>query len=153
MARICIKNSLFFGQDTFSSLLVPWCTYCDPEVAHVGLYRRDLEGRGVPYEIYRKDFADNDRAICEGDTRGFVQVVLKLVCPPLHLVTPIIPLTHSLSHSRQIYSRKGTGVILGATVVGKGAGDLISEITLAMQTGVDLGTLVNRPSHLICPRV
>ena len=74
MARICIKNALFFGNDKFSSLLIPWCTYTDPEVAHVGLHQHDLIRRRIPFDTYTKEFSDVDRAKCEGSTTGFVKV-------------------------------------------------------------------------------
>jgi pyruvate/2-oxoglutarate dehydrogenase complex dihydrolipoamide dehydrogenase (E3) component len=75
MARICIKNSLFFGSDKFSSLIIPWCTFTDPEIAHVGLYAHDMEARSIPYDTYTKEFADIDRAKCESQERGFVKVI------------------------------------------------------------------------------
>lgn len=115
MARIAIKNSLFFGRDSFSKLLIPWATYTDPEVAHVGLYEADLEARGIAYQTFRRDFADVDRAILESRTGGFVKV----------------------------HVRAGSDEILGATLVGAGAGDLVSELTLAMASGTGLGTLAS----------
>ena len=81
MARICIKNSLFFGSDKFSSLIIPWCTYTDPEIAHVGLYSHDMDARSIPYDTFMKEFSDNDRAKCEGNEIGFVKVLyLVLSC-------------------------------------------------------------------------
>lgn len=47
MARLVIRNTLFFGKEKFSSLIIPWCTYTEPEVAHVGLYASDMETRGT----------------------------------------------------------------------------------------------------------
>mmetsp|Transcript_21277 Transcript_21277/g.30773 ORF Transcript_21277/g.30773 Transcript_21277/m.30773 type:complete len:665 (-) Transcript_21277:99-2093(-) len=113
MARICIKNTLFFGSDRFSALIIPWCTYTEPEVAHVGLYSSDLEARKIPFDTFIKEFSDNDRAKCEGETAGFVKIHVK----------------------------KGTDVIVGATIVGQGAGDMISEITTAMHAGMGLASL------------
>ena len=110
MARICIVNALFYGKSKFSSLLIPWCTYTDPEIAHVGLYPRDMEERNVVYDTYKKEFSDNDRAVCEGSTEGFVK----------------------------IYVKKGTDKILGATIVGEYAGDMISEICTLMNAKVGL---------------
>mgnify|MGYP003385668507 CR=1 FL=1 len=114
MARICIKNALFFGADKFSKLIVPWCTYTDPEIAHVGLYAADLDEKCVPFETFTRHFDDNDRAVCEGTTSGFVKIHVK----------------------------KGTDHIVGATIVGEGAGDMISEITVAMHAGMGLSKLV-----------
>lgn len=113
MARLVIKNALFFGRDKVSDLLVPWATYTDPEVAHVGLYEKDLEERGMAYTTFRRDFAEVDRAIVDGEEEGFVK----------------------------IHVARGKGRILGATIVGSHAGDMISEISVAMQAGMSLGQL------------
>lgn len=113
MARLVIKNALFFGRDKASGLIVPWATYTDPEVAHVGLYERDLKERNIAYTTYMREFSHLDRAIVDGRQRGFVK----------------------------IHVGKGKGNILGATIVGPTAGDMISEITLAMQSGTTLGSL------------
>lgn len=113
MARMVVRNALFFGRDKFSSLLLPWATYTEPEVAHVGLYEDDLKERQIKYDVYRKDMEHNDRALCDSETSGFVKVLTK----------------------------KGTDVIVGATIVGSHAGDLISEITVAMANNVGLGKL------------
>ena len=115
MARLVIRNALFFGRENVSDLLIPWCTYTEPEVAHVGLYEKDLEERGIPCKTVTREFADLDRTILEGDTEGFVKIHLK----------------------------QGTDQILGATIVGSHAGDMISEITVAMQGGMGLGRLAN----------
>jgi len=115
MARMVIRNALFLGRDKVSSLLVPWATYTEPEVAHVGLYERDLEERGIAFTTYTRQLVDVDRAILEGDTEGFVKIHVK----------------------------KGTDDILGATIVGAHAGDLISEISVAMRAGMGLGTLAS----------
>jgi len=115
MARIAIKNSLFYGGDKFSSLIIPWCTFTDPEVAHVGLYPADMEERGIAFQTLRKDFDDNDRNRTEGETIGFVK----------------------------IHVQRGTDAILGATIVGEAAGDMISEITVAMSNGIGLSKLAS----------
>ena len=115
MARISIKNSLFYGGDKFSSLIIPWCTFTDPEVAHVGLYEADLDAKNFAYDTLRKDFSDNDRSRTEGEAVGFVKV----------------------------HVERDSGVILGATIVGEAAGDMISEITLAMSKGLNIGALVS----------
>ena len=112
MARLAIRNALFFGRDKYSDLLIPWATYTDPEIAHVGLYEKDLREQGVDFLTFQRDFEDVDRAILDGET-GFVKVHVK----------------------------KRTGEILGATIVGSHAGELISEVTVAMQSGMGLGTL------------
>ena len=115
MARLVVRNALFFGRDKFSSLLIPWATYTDPEVAHVGLYERDLEARKIDYVTIKRDLREVDRSLLDGEVEGFVK----------------------------IHVRKGKDEILGATIVGPNAGDKISEITLAMHAGVGMGKLAN----------
>ena len=113
MAGIAVTNALFGGRLKFSRLVIPWTTFTDPEVAHVGLYERDIVHKGIECETYKTSLAHNDRAICEGATEGFVKV----------------------------HCQKGTDTILGATIVAEHAGELISELTLAIQAGVGLGQL------------
>ena len=115
MARMVIRNALFFGRDKFSNFLVPWATYTEPEVAHVGLYEKDLEEKNMEYVTFTREFSDVDRGIVDGETQGFVKIHVK----------------------------KGTDQILGATIVGSHAGDMISEITVTMQSGMGLGKLAN----------
>jgi pyruvate/2-oxoglutarate dehydrogenase complex dihydrolipoamide dehydrogenase (E3) component len=114
MARMVVRNALFFGRQKFDDLLIPWCTYTDPEIAHVGLYPSDLDERGVDYQTFTQSFADVDRAILEGETDGFVR---------LHV--------------------DDSGTILGATIVGPNAGDLISEIAVAMRADMKLDALAD----------
>jgi pyruvate/2-oxoglutarate dehydrogenase complex dihydrolipoamide dehydrogenase (E3) component len=113
MARIVIQNALFMGRRKASALTIPWCTYTSPEIAHVGLYEREAQERGVDVETYVQHLSDVDRALLDGEEDGFVKV---------HL-------------------RKGTDRILGATIVAQHAGDMISEITLAMAHGLGLSKI------------
>ncbi len=115
MARLVIRNALFFGRDRFSKLLIPWATYTDPEVAHVGLYESDLRRQNIEFATHKREFAEVDRAIVDEETEGFVK----------------------------IHTKKGTDQILGATIVGAHAGDMISEITVAMHGGMGLGRLAS----------
>ena len=115
MARIVVRNALFYGRDRFSDLLIPWCTYTEPELAHVGLYERDLVERDIAYTTFTRPFGEVDRAIIDGETHGFVRIHVK----------------------------HGSDEILGATVVGAHAGDLISELTLAMRSKTGLGALAS----------
>lgn len=114
-ARIAIQNALFFGRKKVSKLTVPWCTYTDPELAHVGMYPADAEEAGYDVRTWRVDLADNDRAIVEGSTDGFLKV----------------------------YAKRGSDRILGATLVAPHAGEMISELTLAIEAGAGLGDLSN----------
>lgn len=113
MARIVIQNSLFQGRKKSSSLVIPWCTYTSPEIAHVGLYEHQAPEQGIAVDTYVQRLQDVDRAILDGEEDGFVKVHVK----------------------------KGTDTILGATIVATHAGDLISEITLAMTHGVGLSQI------------
>jgi pyruvate/2-oxoglutarate dehydrogenase complex dihydrolipoamide dehydrogenase (E3) component len=112
-ARLVIRNALFKGRAKASSLLIPWCTYTSPEIAHVGLYEREAPDKGLELDTYTQDLAQVDRAILDSETQGFVRV----------------------------HTRKGTDQIVGATIVASHAGDMISEITLAMVAKVGLKQL------------
>ncbi|KNC46778.1 pyridine nucleotide-disulfide oxidoreductase dimerization region [Thecamonas trahens ATCC 50062] len=114
MARIVIRNALFFGSAKVTDLVVPWCTYTYPEVAHVGLYERDLERAGASYTVWKRELAHNDRALCESETAGFVKAFTD-----------------------------AKGRILGATIVAEKAGEMISEFTIAIKHKIPLGELGN----------
>ncbi|MFH1919453.1 MAG: FAD-dependent oxidoreductase, partial [Planctomycetota bacterium] len=110
MARIVIRNALFKGRAKVSALTIPWCTYTSPEIAHVGLYPNEAEKQGIAVDTYTQELDHVDRAILEGETEGFIRIHVK----------------------------KGTDQILGATIVAANAGDMISEVTLAMTHGLGL---------------
>jgi pyruvate/2-oxoglutarate dehydrogenase complex dihydrolipoamide dehydrogenase (E3) component len=112
-ARVVIQNALFFGHSKASALTIPWCTYTDPEVAHVGLYPQEAEQKGLAVDTITIDMNSVDRAILESDDDGFLEV----------------------------YVKKGADKILGATLVARHAGEMISEITLAMVADAGLGTI------------
>lgn len=113
-ARIVIQNALFLGRKRLSNLTMPWCTYTDPEVAHVGLHAKDARKKGVEVETFMRLFSEVDRGIIDGE-KGFVKMVLK----------------------------KGSDKILGATIVNSHAGEMISEIGVAIVAGVGLKKLSN----------
>ncbi len=112
-ARIVIQNALFFGRKKFSTLTIPWCTYPDPEVAHVGLNETAARKQGIEITTFIKPLSEVDRAVVDGEEAGFVKIHVK----------------------------KGTDKILGATIVARHAGEMISEVTCAMVGQVGLGTL------------
>jgi len=114
-ARIVVRNALFGGRQRLSALTIPWCTYTDPEIAHVGLYVRQAHERGLPVKTFTVPMHDVDRAIADGEEAGFVK----------------------------IHVRERTDRILGATIVASHAGEMINEITLAMVAGIGLGTLAS----------
>ncbi len=113
MARIVIQNTLFPWRAKASALTMPWCTYTDPEIAHVGLYEKEAQEQGIPVQTFVQSLDEVDRAVLDGEAEGFVKV----------------------------HVRKGTDRILGATIVARHAGEMISELTLAMVGGLGLKTL------------
>ncbi len=112
-ARIVVRNALFLGRERLSALTIPWCTYTDPEIAHVGLYVRQAREREIPVKTFTIPMHDVDRAIADSEETGFVKVHVK----------------------------ERTDRIVGATIVARHAGDMINEITLAIVAGIGLRTL------------
>jgi len=112
-AQIVIQNALFGGKKKLSALNMPWCTYTHPEIAHVGMYQQQADEQGIATDTYKFEMAGNDRALAEGDAEGFVKVTVK----------------------------KGTDKILGATIVAAHAGEMISEVSVAMAAGMGLGKI------------
>ncbi|MBW4489214.1 MAG: mercuric reductase [Trichocoleus desertorum ATA4-8-CV12] len=103
-ARIVIQNALFLGRKKLSSLTMPWVTYTDPEIAHVGLYEQQAQAQGIKLDTYLVPLEEVDRAIADGETAGFAKIHVK----------------------------HGSDKIVGATIVARHAGEMISEVTLAM---------------------
>ncbi len=115
MARIVIRNALFRGRARMSALTIPWCTYTDPEIAHVGLYEADAKSRGIEVKTFVQEFDAVDRAILDGETNGFVKV---------HVAA-------------------GSDRIVGATIVASHASEMLSEVTLAIAKGIGLGAIAD----------
>ncbi len=113
MARIVIQNALFFGRRKASALVIPWCTYTDPEIARVGLDPEEARERGHDVVTLAVPLSDVDRAVLDGQTEGFARVHIE---------------------------KKG-GRILGATLVSAHAGETIGEVVLAMTHGLGIGAL------------
>jgi pyruvate/2-oxoglutarate dehydrogenase complex dihydrolipoamide dehydrogenase (E3) component len=113
MARIVIQNALFMGRARASALTIPWSTYTLPEIAHVGLTPQQAQDRGIEIDTYTQGLEEVDRAILDGEDEGFARVHVK----------------------------KGSDRIVGATIVATNAGDMISEISLAMTHGLGLKKL------------
>jgi pyruvate/2-oxoglutarate dehydrogenase complex dihydrolipoamide dehydrogenase (E3) component len=109
-------NALFgrFRRFKVDYSVVPWATFTDPEVARVGLNESEARERGIEYEVTRYDIGDLDRAIADGEAHGFV----KVLTPP------------------------GKDRVLGATIVGYHAGELIAEFVMAMKNGVGLNKIL-----------
>lgn len=114
-ARIVIQNALFLGRKKWSALTVPWCTYTDPEIAHVGLYDHQAREKGIAVQTFEIALNEVDRALIDGEEEGFVK----------------------------IHVREATDKILGATIVARHAGEMISEISVAMAAGLGLAKLSN----------
>src|SRR6266446_5765409 len=112
-ARIAVHNALAVGHRRLSALTIPWCTYTDPEIAHVGLYVREARDRDIPVRTFTIPMHDVHRAIADGEETGFVKIHLK----------------------------ERSDRILGATIVARHAGEMINEITLAIVAGIGLSTL------------
>jgi pyruvate/2-oxoglutarate dehydrogenase complex dihydrolipoamide dehydrogenase (E3) component len=112
-ARIVLHNALLRGRRRLSALTVPWCTYTDPEIAHVGLYVREARERKIAVKTFTILMHDVDRAVTDGDEEGFLKIHVK----------------------------DGTDEILGATVVARFAGEMINELSLAITAGIGLEEL------------
>ena len=109
-AKLAVANALFFGRGRVSKLVMPWCTYTSPEVAHVGYHESDAREAGHEVTTITVPLADNDRAVLDGESDGFLRVHLK----------------------------KGSDRLLGATLVAAHAGDMIGELAVAVTHGIGL---------------
>ena len=100
LARVAIQNALFLGRARASALTIPWCTYTDPEVARVGINEFQAEHESIPVRTIVQPLAEVDRAVLDGETEGFVKVLVEA----------------------------GGDKVLGATVVARHAGEMISLV-------------------------
>jgi pyruvate/2-oxoglutarate dehydrogenase complex dihydrolipoamide dehydrogenase (E3) component len=116
-ARIVIKNTLFspfgLGRYKLSNLVMPWVTYTDPEIAHVGMYEQEAQEKGIDVNMIKIPFSSVDRAIADGEEDGFVKILHK----------------------------KGSDQIIGATIVARHAGEMISEVTTAIVHKIGLSKM------------
>ncbi|MCC5907965.1 MAG: mercuric reductase [Balneolaceae bacterium] len=110
MAKVAATSALLKIPMKIDRKHVPWVTYTDPELGHVGATEKELQDKGISYEIYRFPFSKIDRAITDGATTGLIKV----------------------------YARKLDGKIYGASVLGSHAGEMISQYALAMKNGITL---------------
>ncbi|MEO8521690.1 MAG: mercuric reductase [Acidobacteriota bacterium] len=110
-SRIVLQNALFFGRRKASALVIPWVTYTDPEVAHVGVSEKDVQSSAGALRTITVSLSDVDRAVVDDETEGFVRV----------------------------HHEKGT--IRGCTIVAPHAGEMIGEVVYAMTQGGTLGAL------------
>jgi pyruvate/2-oxoglutarate dehydrogenase complex dihydrolipoamide dehydrogenase (E3) component len=117
-ARVVVRNILMpfqFLRQKMDYSVVPWCTYTDPEVAHVGLSEKEAQKNGTAYDLFRIDLSDVDRAVVEDEDVGFAKIL----------------------------TAKGSDKILGATIVAPHAGDLLHEFVLAMSAEIGLGKIAS----------
>jgi pyruvate/2-oxoglutarate dehydrogenase complex dihydrolipoamide dehydrogenase (E3) component len=112
-AKVAVTNALLKYPMKVDADHVPWCTYTDPELGHVGATEEQLKEQNISYEIYRFPFDKIDRALTESVGEGLIKV----------------------------FAKKWSGKILGASVLGKNAGEMISEYAVAMKNGVTLRNL------------
>jgi pyruvate/2-oxoglutarate dehydrogenase complex dihydrolipoamide dehydrogenase (E3) component len=115
MARVVVRNALFPGKQRLDFSCLPRCTYTDPEIAHVGRTENELKAARIPFATFMRQFADVDRAVIDGETDGFVK---------LHV-------------------HRNTHRLLGATLTGAQAGEMLAELTLALQRRLKVGDLAS----------
>ncbi len=114
-ARIVVRNALLLGHQRLSTLTIPWCTYTDPEIAHVGMYVQQARERGIAVKTFTIPMHEVHRAIADSEETGFAK----------------------------IHVREGTDRILGATIVARNAGEMINVISLALVAGIGLRVLAS----------
>jgi len=117
-ARVVVRNILMpfqFLRQKMDYSVVPWCTYTDPEIAHVGLGEKEAQRKNIDYDLFVVPLEDVDRAVVESEEAGFAKVL----------------------------TQKGTDKILGAIIVAPHAGDLLHELVLAMKAGIGLATIAS----------
>jgi pyruvate/2-oxoglutarate dehydrogenase complex dihydrolipoamide dehydrogenase (E3) component len=116
--RVVVRNILApfqFLRQKMDYSVVPWCTYVDPEVAHVGLGEKEAKRQNIDYDLFIVLLEDVDRAVVESEEAGFAKIL----------------------------TQKGSDRILGATIVAPHAGDLLHEFVLAMKAGIGLTTIAS----------
>jgi pyruvate/2-oxoglutarate dehydrogenase complex dihydrolipoamide dehydrogenase (E3) component len=104
LSKMAVLNALNGNHLNKNNLIIPWCTYTDPEIAHTGLTEKEAREKGISVEIAIVELSDNDRALLDGETIGFAKLLVKA----------------------------GSDQIVGATLMTGHAGEMISEITVAM---------------------
>lgn len=113
--RMAVDNILRHARRRHTELTIPWCTYCDPEIAHVGLQVWEARAHSIPVKTFTVMMQDVDRAVTDGQDRGFVK---------LHI-------------------REGSDTIIGATIVASRASEMINELCVAIGSGIGLRKLAS----------
>lgn len=114
-ARIAIGNAFGQRKKRHSQMTIPWCTFCDPEIAHIGLHIWEARQQAIPVKTFTVMMQDIDRAITDGQDDGFVK----------------------------IHVREGTDTILGATIVASRASEMINEMSVIMSAGIGMRELAD----------
>ena len=114
-ARLAVQNALRGDAMRQSRLTIPWCTYCSPEIAHIGMSVKEAGERGISVKSYTVMMQDVDRAITDGQDEGFLKV----------------------------YVREGSDTIIGATIVAARAGEMINEMSVIMSAGIGMRQLAD----------
>ena len=114
-AQQIIQNIFFPGLKSINYSVVPWTTFCDPEVARCGLTEAEARKKHGDVDVFTVDFEDVDRAVAEGETEGFIKII----------------------------ATKWTGKILGVHLIGPRAGEILHEFVLAMKAGLSLRKLTS----------
>jgi pyruvate/2-oxoglutarate dehydrogenase complex dihydrolipoamide dehydrogenase (E3) component len=112
-ARMAVRNALMKLQLRNSGSTIPWCTYCDPEIAHIGLHVWEARQQSIPIKSFTVMMHDVDRSITDGQNTGFVK----------------------------IHIAEGSDQILGATIVASRASELINEMAVVMSSGIGMKAL------------
>jgi pyruvate/2-oxoglutarate dehydrogenase complex dihydrolipoamide dehydrogenase (E3) component len=110
---LAVQNAFGTRMERQDQSTIPWCTYCDPEIAHIGMHAREARAQSIPVQAFTVMMQDVDRAITDGQDYGFIK----------------------------IYVRQGTDHILGATIVATRASELINEMSVIMSTGIGMRRL------------
>jgi pyruvate/2-oxoglutarate dehydrogenase complex dihydrolipoamide dehydrogenase (E3) component len=117
-ARAVVRNILMpfrFLRQKMDYSVVPWCTYVDPEIAHVGLGEKEAQQKNIDHDLFVVPLEDVDRAVVESEEAGFAKIL----------------------------TQKGSDKVLGATIVAPHAGDLLHEFVLAMKAGIGLAAVAS----------
>ena len=117
-ARVVVRNIVVpfqFLRQKMDYSVVPWCTYVDPEIAHVGVGEKEAKQKNIEYDLFVVPLEDVDRAVVESEDAGFAKIL----------------------------TAKGSDKILGAIIVAPHAGDLLHEFVLAMKAGIGLGAIAS----------
>jgi pyruvate/2-oxoglutarate dehydrogenase complex dihydrolipoamide dehydrogenase (E3) component len=116
-ARLAVRNALMGAQARWSDASLPWCTFCDPEIAHIGMHAVDARRKSIPVKSFTVMMHDVDRAITDGEDLGFVKILMA----------------------------EDSDRILGATIVAARASEMINEMAVVMVGGVGLEALADIP--------